>query len=387
MSRQNLSSANLAVRDIIKRGGGVILRPPSCLRVLALICLTSIICLLACSAPTTLVRESSAPVKPAWIEKPPQGGETLYFVGIRSYADTLEDGQTAAINDAMSKISGFLGIRIESMISDEVTEVTQDFRQQIKSKTKSNIKGASIVDSYYEKVTRIDGDYKIEKYDVFVLVSFSKQEAEREVRRQQTEKENKIRLAYEYYQKGIVNEKAEKYYQAREYFSQALSAANEVDDSIAVDGGDIQNSEDLKHGIQLHLADVSSQLLKVTITLKTNGSQSQIFESNFSAQLSKSGFIVTGQRAAYKITGNVSLSDGGYVLNNHVSYAEGRVTARRTSDGQVVAVYPFRVKGFHRTKEQSAIDALKEAGTDAGSNLSALLLEKNKHLSTGGSSN
>lgn len=349
------------------------LRPSPFSHGIGIMCLTIAFCLLACSMPAKIVRESSMPSRPLWIEKPPQGNGMLYFVGIRTAADTLEDGQSSAIKDAMSRISGFLGSRIESVFEDEISDVEQRLKQQISSKSKSDIHGANIVDTYHEKVTRIDRNFKIEKYDVFVLVSFSKEEAEKEMSRQQKEKEDKIHAAFSSYRSGINYEAEKKYISAVESYNSALSLINEVEDVIAVKDDNIRTSEGLRQTVKLHLAYATAQLSKVALLMKINGAERQVFASNLTAELNKMGFTVTDQEPAFEINCEVALSEGGYTLDNYVYYAEGSVSARRTSDGQTVATYPFRVKGFKRTKDQAVLDALKEAGIDAGRNLAKLL--------------
>ncbi|GMQ79740.1 MAG: hypothetical protein BMS9Abin03_173 [Thermodesulfobacteriota bacterium] len=52
------------------------------------------------------------------------------------------------------------------------------------------------------------------------------------------------------------------------------------------------------------------------------------------------------------------------------------VSTQRTLDKQIVAEYPFKVKGSHRSKKQAALEALAEAGLEAGRELSKMILKK-----------
>ena len=162
--------------------------------------------LVACSTPAIIKRESSASVRPGWIIQPPQSNELLYFTGIKSGTDTLEEGREAAVKDAMAKIAGFLGSKVQSLFEDYSTEIEQNLKQQISSKSSASIFGASVVDWYYEKVVRIDKKFRMEKYDVYVLVSFKKTEVEKELQRQQDEKITRVTTAYDLYSKGLETE-------------------------------------------------------------------------------------------------------------------------------------------------------------------------------------
>ena len=71
---------------------------------ISLIFVLVIMLLMSCAAPTQIIRERSTSVKPEWIESLPQDNKALYFIGIKTSAETLEDGMKAAIRNAMSNI-------------------------------------------------------------------------------------------------------------------------------------------------------------------------------------------------------------------------------------------------------------------------------------------
>lgn len=332
----------------------------------------------ACTPSSRIVREASSPVQPEWINQLPHGGETLYFVGIKTAAETLEEGRDAALKDAMSKISNYLGSKVESVFEGHITEIEQRLRQQIQSKSAATVHGAKVVDSYYEKMTRVEKNFRMEKYDTYVLVSFSREAALTESNRQEKEKQRKVSTAYGYYIKGLNSEKSNRHYEARRFYKEALTIIEGIEDIIEINDDKIKNSEELRFGLKSHLQDVTSHLKRVSIFIKVNSSTigAQTFHSSFASELAEQGFTVSDELPAIEITGEVSVTEGGYVINNHVLYAEGSVSAQRTSDRQVIAVYPFKVKGFHRTKEQAARAAIAEAGMEAGEGIAKMILAK-----------
>ena len=344
-----------------------------------LIFLLVIMSQMSCAPSTQIIREDSSPVKPKWIETPPQGNETLYFVGIKTSAETLEDGRNAALRNAMSKISNFMGSKIESVFEDYVSEVEQKLIQQIKSKSSATVKGAQVVDSYYEKMTRIDKNFKMERYDVYVLVKFSKAAIKKEIDRQQKIKEEKIKTAYDYYLSGISKENRQKYYDARRYYNQALTVVEKLEDVLIIPGNhDIKNSDALRLSLRAHLKKVNLRLSRVELSINIDGPPraNQTFISNFVAALNKHGFTITDSQPAIKVTGNVFVTESSYIMRNYFFYAEGSVSAQRTVDRQIVAEFPFKIKGSHRLKKQAALKALANAGLKAGIAISNMILKE-----------
>jgi hypothetical protein len=343
------------------------------------ILLLVIILQMSCVTPTQIIRESSSSVKPEWIESLPQDSEAHYFIGIKSSAETLEDGMKAAIRNAMSNISDFMGIKIESVFEEYISEIEQKLIFQSKGKSSATVRGAQVVDSYHDKMIRIDKNFKIEKYDVYVLVEFSKAEFLNEIERQKKIKQEKIKTAYDHYVNGLNKENQKKYYDARRYYKQALTIVYSLEDILIIRGNhDIKNSDELRLSLQAHLENVNSYLSRVELSINIDGStqSKQTFISNFVTSLNKHGYTITDSLPAIKITGNIFVSESSYILNNYFFYAEGSVSAKRVLDKQIIAKYFFKVKGSHQLKKQAALKALEEAGLEAGHELSKMILEK-----------
>jgi len=342
----------------------------------------SIVALSAC-VKSSNTKEASAKAKPNWIDHPPQSDELLYFVGISTAANTLEDGQSVALNNALTKVSGFLGSKVNSVYEGYFTEMETNLKEQIKSKTSATVRGAQVVDSYHEKekIKGKDKDSENEKFDVYVLVSFSKEEAQKELDRQRKEKEENVKKAYEYFEKGEALENEHKFYDARKEYRQGKSLLANIDELIELTAE--KNSAGIKLKLCAHLEDMDSKLKRVALKIKVNGSddEKKAFESSLASMFSKCGFTVSDEYPAFEVEGEVTVKESSFVMNSYAYYAEGCLNAIRVSDNQNFAVYPFKEKGFHQTREQAAMAAMREAGLKSGDELSKLIMRKDRELS------
>lgn len=331
-----------------------------------------------CSAPVQIIRESSAPARPAWVEVAPQQLDVLYFVGIRSSAETLEEGVDSAIKNATAQIAGFLQSKVKSDFEEYSTEVEQKLRQQISSKSQASVSGAKIVDLYHEKFKRVDHNFNIVRYDVYVLISYPRAEVEKEIARQEKDRIEAAHNAYDLYVRGRDQEKGRLLERAKISYIQALEALKAVDEVVPFEGRDARNSTDLQNLLDAKLKEVVGQMRKVLLSVRVTGPKdaNRTFQSSLAASLAEHGFTVTENEPAFELLGDVSVKESSFVMNNYVHYAAGSVSARRVNDRQVVVVVPFKVKGFHRNQEQSALDALQEAGKEAGQTLARMILEK-----------
>jgi hypothetical protein len=77
---------------------------------------------------------------------------------------------------------------------------------------------------------------------------------------------------------------------------------------------------------------------------------------------------------AYVVTGEVSVSEGGFIMGNYVAYATGSLEIRRIADGRTLLIVPLHVKGFHRIRDMAALNALKEGGGEVGESVVKAIL-------------
>lgn len=334
----------------------------------------------ACASPAKIIRESSSPVAPKWIKSQPGAEDVLYFLGISTSAETLEQGQESALKNAMAEISNYMGTRVESKFQSYITEIERDLSFQMKSESAAYVKGAKVVDSYYQKIIRIDKRFRMERYDVYLLVSLSLEQVQKEMDRQEKEKREKVNSAKKFYLSGLQYEKSRDFQNALCCFEQAIDLIAPIHGIVAIDDQKIKNSEELYFLLKNHKQFILSQLSTISIFVNVKGTErgETVFISNFMFSMGEHDFTITAEKPAYTVIGDVSTMESSYVMNNYVYYAEGTVSARRMSDNQIVATYSFKTKGFHRKKERSELNALKEAGIEAGNALAEMMLIKNE---------
>ena len=123
---------------------------------------------------------------PKWVTKVPSDREHLYFVGINTGAQTLEDGKRSAVKQAIAELTEQFETRSNTRFRERKTELETKVLDEIESYSgKVRIKGTLLKDWYFEKT-------KDDRYDVYVLIQYPKTELEREKTRIQNEGAEKI---------------------------------------------------------------------------------------------------------------------------------------------------------------------------------------------------
>ncbi|MBI5178987.1 MAG: hypothetical protein HZA04_06975 [Nitrospinae bacterium] len=339
--------------------------------------LTLFLCvvLFSCATEVKIIRETSSPQRPDWIVHPPQAADTVYFTGIASRAATLEEGLAGAVQDGIGRVSAYLGTKVKSEFTENTSLIAKELTRQISAKTQAKVMGAVVVDTYHEKMARVEGDYRLERYDVYVLIGFSTAQAEKELARQEKERLEKARMAHGYYVSGAEKQKRMEYKEARKLYSQTLSLLNELDSAVELKGASVGNTNELLLSAQKALTEVAALLRRVSITVSTGaGTQGDdVFGANLTAKLTEKGFTVTAEKPFVAVGATAVVTKSDVVMGLNSYYAEGSAGAKRVSDGQVIATVSFKTKGFHKNEQQAALNALAEAGAEAGTNLAALL--------------
>lgn len=339
--------------------------PPSFLALVPL----GIALLTHCSKPAQMIREASTPTKPAWVSHPPAADATfLYVVGVATDAQALQDGKEGATQRAMAQIASFLGTKTRAAFEETSTESDQRLEQRISATTAATIQGAEITDTYHERLIRIDGAIRRERYNVWVLARFPKAEAERERLRQEREKGGRAKTAYALWLSGLNSEQRKQYVQARWTYREALKILVDLDENTTLDQEGLKTAQELRHALDQQMVDVSARLRRISVSVSISGpgDAQSAFLSSFIAALSKRGFTVSEKDGIVMITGVVTVREGGVVMNNNAAYAEGSLAAIYTPSNQTIGAIPVKAKGFHRIKEKALLEALTEAGAAAG---------------------
>lgn len=349
----------------------------------------------ACSS-VQITREASAPVKPTWISAPPQKAGMMYFVGIATGAETLEQGKEAAMRNATSQIAHLMGSKVESrfeqslaarkreakqkvVIADPRREssseayLTETEQQEIKWKitaiSQAIVRGEYVVGSYHEKLIRAEKNIRLEKYDVYVLVEIPAAKVDAEITIQRHENERTARAAYDLYLQGKLQAERRSYAEARRLFGQALTMLNGVGDVVVLPGKTI-SSQQLLELLKEEKQKADARLMSVSLVVRADSA----FYSSLSSTLIAKGYVITNENPTFEITGVVGLTEGWGALGSPVFYAEGNLSAVRRSDGSVIATVAVNGKGIHQNRRQAALDALSEAADNAGASLAEMLI-------------
>jgi len=336
-----------------------------------------------CGTPPRIIYEASSPEKPGWINQPPTGEEILYFVGICTGARNLEEGREAAAKDALNQIANYIRSDIKSDFYQYLSTIEQKIIINVRNKSSATVQGATVVDTYYRKMTRMDKGFTLDKYDCYVLISFSKTQAIGEIERQKEERRETVERAYQHYRDGIALETRRQYYQSYKFYQLAEEELKSIEEVVTIDKGDIQNSEQLFLLVQNLLHNLTEKMHGVTIEVNSKSSEQEKgkFKSSFEYVLTKEGFVVS-ENTHFLIGGIVELIPSGMVMNNYVYYAEGNVSAKIINNNHIIATFPFRIKSFHRNKQQSALNALHMAGEEAGKGIVQMILEYEKNITS-----
>lgn len=324
--------------------------------------------LLGCGSQTQIIKETSAPSPPSWkAVHPADDGNFRYFVGIRTGASTLEEGRESAVKDASGQIAGFLKSRVRSEFEETTTQIEQNLKQQISARSTAVVSAARVVAQYHEKTSRIDRGFMAERYDVYVLVSYPKEEVAREMTRQTEEKRAIAGKALGWYRKGMREEETRRYTEARESYLQVISELNVLDEVTPLEGGFVDTAG-LLRAAKAKAADLTRRSRRLAIRYKVRGNEESYrqFNAGFSGAVVSGKIEVGDDDPAYEVTGEVSIREGGVVMGNYVAYASGSLELRRVADGRIISVIPLQAKGFHRQREMAALNALKEGGGQAG---------------------
>ena len=312
---------------------------------------------------------SPGAAKPDWIMNTPKDPANLYFVGMNTAAESLDQGQDAAIKSAMGKIANYLGTKIDSVSEQNISETEQNLKLQIKAKSKARVRGASVEDWLAEK----NGG----RYDVYVLIKMPKSQIGRELARQEREKSAKANAAYDLYLRGGEEEKQKSYHAAVIFYKQALDILKEMDELAPLNRGGVNNTRDLLSLLQAARQGASAAARQLALLIKVTGPEEaqRVFVAGLAAALEKSGFKRNRDAAAIEISGEASASESGFALNNYVFYAQGQLSALRRSDRRIIGTVPFKTKAFGADKTKAALNALTQAADEAGRTLARILIE------------
>ncbi|MBI4423738.1 MAG: hypothetical protein HY554_08425 [Elusimicrobia bacterium] len=330
--------------------------------------------LLAACAPAKMLKETSKPARPPWIEKPPvQDARQAYFVGFCTGAETLEAAQECAVKSALAQVSQHIGVHIQSEFRERSTELEESLLRQLHARSEAKLMGLRVVDSYHETLTRVEGKLRLSRHDAYVLAGYSQDDLRRERERQARDQAAQARNALALYEEGRGQAAADPW-AAVQSFREGLKLLAAIGDDVALEGalgGTRTLSRKTREALEGALAATRRFALKVRV--RGPDEAESVFRSSFAAAMSAKGYRAEAKGAALRIEGDLFLVRGGEVFENRVYTAQGSISAHSAKDDRLLATVHASSKGLNRNPHQAALAAAEEAGRDAAEQLLAQL--------------
>ena len=285
--------------------------------------------------------------KPGWIDVLPHSYEKIYFLGQSSYADSLKEGIDQAKKSALSNISEYLGVSVQSTFERYATNDGSHAHSQIRSSSESTIVGAVLEDTYHIKRVRQGGALTVEKFDVYVLLSYSKSRAQNEISRKEQKKRERIVSANQLLKKGRGLEKAEKYSLAMGSYMKAQELLQGLD-LVMGSGSEKLDSRILFSNITNRMAIIREINSRISVSVWVDGDleKKSVFVANLVSALTQQGFSVTQMNPSYRVVADIRTSKVGYTMGNYVYLASGKVSAVQLSFNKEIAAVVVSSKGF-----------------------------------------
>ena len=356
--------------------------------------------IIGCGVSVKVIKNTSRPEKPSWVERLPIASSSLYFVGIKTKASTLEEGEKEATQDALSQIANYLGTTVNYNMEIERNNHEKMVTGYIKVKSGTKVIEASIVDTYYIKTTYI-GNRTIEEYDVYVLVKLPKDVIPKILAANKKEKETKVMTAYNLFVKGKALEEKRMYEQANNLYNQALDLLSDTTEIVGISDSTIKNNIELQQTLINRIREINQAMKRVLIIVDEKNMsierEHSILADNLAEVLTKNGYILTpfpiqsmyqtngfvsrilsGDKntineiaektgAMYIVAGRVNTTYSSEVMGQYCYYAIGDIKMIQAfGNTHTIENIPLKTSGFHQEKEQAGLNALAEAGQETG---------------------
>lgn len=340
------------------------------------------------SAPA-VIHTSSVPKPPGWLTRAPSEGGTLYFVGTKPGADSLDEGKTAAMDKARDEAAKYVGVSISSeftsVVSTDAGRDSAEATDTVKSRTQALIKNAEQVDVYWEKNSRQAGATSIDKWDVSVLIRLSKADLDAERKRQEDEAKATAAAMLARYRDAIALE-------TQGLAVQALSRLREAQTQLKTVGRSVETGD-----LQIKLAGQLRQLAEDALARVQQKARRAILvgpdqvAGPLTQGLSKKGFAASArpglnQDAAlqaarteglgYVIVVKSTTAPGGQAFGKVSTSVVLDVRALDAQTGAVVASSQKSARQFGHGVAEAERLAAEEAGLSAGNELGAALVAR-----------
>ncbi len=360
----------------------------------------SLLTLLGCGVTVKVIKNTSRPEKPSWVERLPIASSSLYFVGIKTKASTLEEGQKEAMQDALSKVANYLGSTVNYSMDIERKNREKIATGFIKVQSGTKVIEASVVDTYYIKTSYI-GKRTIEEYDVYVLLKLPKDVIPKILAANKEEKKKKANAAYELFVRGKHLEDKGSYERALNLYEQALKVLPNTNEVVNINNGRIANNIDLQQTLLNHIELINHAMRRVLVIVSEENMsikrEHSTLADNLAGTLTGNGYILvslpeqspyqtagladrilSGDKrtieqiakktgALYIVAGRANTTYSSKVMGQYCYYAIGDAKLIQAFGKEhIIKNIPFKISGFHQKKEQAGLNALAEAGEEIG---------------------
>jgi len=352
---------------------------------------------MGCSSKAQIIWEESKP-EPIWLTQLKPDQNYFYYRGSSVKAESLESGESAARQNAFSQIAEYLYTELKSEYVGEITDFEQSHKDFIQARSSAMVKKAEVIDSYYKKMKRVEGDLLLERYDVYVLVRYPKKEAEAERLRQQEEAFQNVMSALTLYQKAKNYYMNAEFFESKRFSHDALLLLETVKGSFALGESEIANNQELSILLKTLKEDSIRSLRRIIILVQEPSEGKGNLASGFSLQLTsvlnEHGFSglelplalsgkwdvvvsaseegrmkdVPGLRelgAGLALVGRISPIYRKTVMGQQLIDAQGVLKVIRMDSGDSLLTFSINSRGQDRDRIQAERRALEEAGREA----------------------
>ena len=345
----------------------------------------------ACGSDKPAVKTASAPKPPAWMTKVTSNSDTLYFVGAKEGAGSLEEGRASAADAARAQAAQYVGVKIAATHVDvESTQVADNMAtDKVQSQAAALVRSAEIADSSYEKISREVGAGLIERYDVWVLVKLPRAEVEKERARQAEEKRQAASAGLQRFREGQAEERRGDLLQALIRYRDVIAAIHELGADVATGDGEIANAAALRQRSQDAAQALQGKVRRAIVVgpewvagALTKALSAKGFAARVNGIEDEQGALKAARAdgTPWVIVVRATATPGGNVFSQVAASASLDVRAMDAKSGAVVASSQRQARGVGRSADAARQAAANEAGQGAGAELAAALVARESNV-------
>ncbi|MDD2806680.1 MAG: hypothetical protein PHV33_14105 [Elusimicrobiales bacterium] len=275
---------------------------------------------------------------------------------------------------------------MRSETRDILSDTQQDIMRQITSRASVRLNGYSVEDQYYERITRVEGLVTLEKYDVYVLTSYSRQEAQKERLRRERADITRARLSLRRFYEAKQSLAGNACWQALKGFAGVINSSAKLDPTTVTGDKKLRDVSLLRDAAREGLAGAVAccHRFKFSMDLKNLAlDQSSAFSSALLSALSEKNFQLDQVAPSIELTGEINLKRSEDMFGSAVFSAGGKAAFARMGDKDNLVAVEVQGKGLHDMPSKAAVNAASEAGRNLGEELADAMFTAETRLTSG----